>query len=256
MNPKRRYAELYDLAVTLTEDIPFYRQIFPSSAQVVEVGCGTGRITIALGRAGIRCLGTDVSSDMVEVARQKLGRETRGIQGRVTFHVADMLSFAMPDGPVDFLVPYNVLKYNTTIDKQTRFLQECATRLAAHGRVVIHCDVDGFDPATIPIGKQLPLFHGRIDPTTGHRVDSFHIVHEIDVRSQVIKAEAQYVETLGNGQTFLCGFTGTMRMLRNAEEVPELCRRVGLTVTSAWGDFDKAPLTAASKRAVVIAEKR
>jgi len=256
MNPNRRYAELYDLAVTLADDIPLYKELFRSSSSVVEIGCGTGRITIPLGRTGIRILGTDISADMIQVARQKLSRETPTVQAHVAFDVADMLGFTTPDGVTDFLVPYNVLKYNTTLKRQTQFLAACAARLPVHGRIVIHCDVDGFDPTTIPIGKRLPLFQGRTDPVTGHRVDSFHIVHEITIRSQLIKAEAQYVESLDDGSTFVCGFVGTMRMLRNPEEVPGICRHAGLHVSEAWGDFDKSPLTASSKRAIVLAEKR
>lgn len=256
MNPDRRYAQLYDLAVTLTDDVPLYLDVLSDlTHSIVEIGCGTGRVTIPLARDGHRILASDISSHMVDVAKEKLEGEPEAVQKLVRLEVGDMLNIAVPADVDTFLIPYNVLKYNTTLEEQLNFLSGCAQRLSDGGRVLVHCDVDRFDPDQIQFGERLPLFQNRTDPKTGHAVSSFHIVHSIDRSSWLIKAEAQYVESLPSGEEFQCGFTGTMRMLRDPLEIPDLCQHAGFTVVCSWGDFGKSPLTAESPKAIVAGKK-
>ena len=53
-------------------DIPFYlAQAQVASGSVLEIGCGTGRVTIPLASAGFDIIGLDVSGSMLEEARRK-----------------------------------------------------------------------------------------------------------------------------------------------------------------------------------------
>jgi 2-polyprenyl-3-methyl-5-hydroxy-6-metoxy-1,4-benzoquinol methylase len=67
-NPK-----LYDLENSHYEpDGPFFLQLAQQIGDpVLEVGCGTGRITIPLAQQGIDITGLDVVPQMIERARQK-----------------------------------------------------------------------------------------------------------------------------------------------------------------------------------------
>ncbi len=256
MDSDQRYAELYDLAVTLTEDVPLYLDVLSDRPHsVAEIGCGTGRITIPLAQAGHRVFAADISPHMVSLTRAKLAAEPEAIQNLVTLAVGDMLRIPLPDDIDTFLIPYNVLKYNTTPEAQVDFLRGCAQRLLADGQVLIHCDVDRFDPDTIPQGQRLPLFQNRTDPETGHAVSSFHVVHTIDTAKQLITAEALYSEQLPSGDQFECGFIGTMRMLKDPTEIPKLCEEAGFEITTSWGDFDRSPLTTESPRSFVVGRK-
>jgi ubiquinone/menaquinone biosynthesis C-methylase UbiE len=55
---------------------------------ILELGCGTGEDAIYLARLGHKVLATDISEEMVLMARKKAGREK--LAGRVTFKVMDM----------------------------------------------------------------------------------------------------------------------------------------------------------------------
>jgi SAM-dependent methyltransferase len=48
------------------------RATFAPGQRVLELGCGTGEEAVALGRAGIRVLATDVSAQMLAVAGEKI----------------------------------------------------------------------------------------------------------------------------------------------------------------------------------------
>jgi ubiquinone/menaquinone biosynthesis C-methylase UbiE len=52
---------------------------FRASEHVLELGCGTGEDALHLARMGIKVTATDASAEMIEIAREKVGR-LRGIE--------------------------------------------------------------------------------------------------------------------------------------------------------------------------------
>jgi ubiquinone/menaquinone biosynthesis C-methylase UbiE len=79
------YAPFYDWENARTlgrADIPFWRRLaIESRGQVLELGCGTGRISVPLACAGAAMVGIDRSAPMLERAAQRaktLGSRLRG----------------------------------------------------------------------------------------------------------------------------------------------------------------------------------
>jgi ubiquinone/menaquinone biosynthesis C-methylase UbiE len=69
-------AQLYDVAVPdWPGEIDFYRRLIqgtPSAPpSVLEVACGTGRITVQLANDDIHIVGIDLSDEMLDMARSK-----------------------------------------------------------------------------------------------------------------------------------------------------------------------------------------
>lgn len=72
MSDYRDYnAEYYDLDTTQTDDIQFYRKFISADASVLELGCGTGRVSIPLAPSAHKYLAVDVSEAMLNRATQK-----------------------------------------------------------------------------------------------------------------------------------------------------------------------------------------
>jgi ubiquinone/menaquinone biosynthesis C-methylase UbiE len=82
-------ARRYDLEMAENPAMRWMRQIslqtlesvFHPGQRVLEIGCGTGEEAIHLGRRGVQILATDLSSEMVAVAEEKVG--AAGLQRRV-----------------------------------------------------------------------------------------------------------------------------------------------------------------------------
>jgi SAM-dependent methyltransferase len=64
------------------------RALFASHEHLLELGCGTGEDAIRLARAGHRVFATDVSEEMIRVARLKA--RAAGVADRVEFQVLPM----------------------------------------------------------------------------------------------------------------------------------------------------------------------
>src|SRR5579872_1627449 len=70
------YAPFYDWENAQTfgrRDVPFWRRIaLNASGQILELGSGTGRVSIPLARAGVNLVGVDRSAAMLARAVQAL----------------------------------------------------------------------------------------------------------------------------------------------------------------------------------------
>lgn len=76
---------------------------------VVDLGCGTGSLTIPLVSSGLTVTGIDLSSDMLSVARQRMETTPQGARlyqdGRVNWVQQNMTEWELPE-PVDSVISF------------------------------------------------------------------------------------------------------------------------------------------------------
>lgn len=115
MRSYRQFAAIYD---RLMEDMPypdwmsFARRCWDKYGMpktVVDLGCGTGNLSIPLARSGFSVFGIDLSSEMLSVARSKWDEPyTRGLKdeaGTVRWLQQDMRDWDLPM-PVDTVISF------------------------------------------------------------------------------------------------------------------------------------------------------
>ena len=68
---------------------------------ILDLGCGTGRMTIELAERGYDMIGVDYSPEMLDVARERAAE--RGVSDRVLWLLQDMTEFELY-GTVDAIV--------------------------------------------------------------------------------------------------------------------------------------------------------
>jgi SAM-dependent methyltransferase len=92
------YAPFYDWENARTlgrRDVPFWRNLArQAGGEVLELGCGTGRISLPLGRAGIRLTGVDRSGARLAYARTRIRRAR--LAGRVRLVQGDIRRLPFP----------------------------------------------------------------------------------------------------------------------------------------------------------------
>jgi SAM-dependent methyltransferase len=76
------YADFYDWENAQTmarRDVPFWQRLaLAAEGPVLELGCGTGRVTLPLARAGVKVVGVDLSAPMLKRARDRVRRTPLG----------------------------------------------------------------------------------------------------------------------------------------------------------------------------------
>jgi ubiquinone/menaquinone biosynthesis C-methylase UbiE len=140
-----RIAHLYDVDMARNmpfDDVGFYARICAlHGGRVLEIGCGSGRILLALQAGGIDAVGVDGSAKMLGELAAKAA--AAGVPLRACRMDARRLAFGARFDVV--LCPYSLVTYMSADRDAARLLEECRRVLTSTGIVV----VDAFVPRQI-----------------------------------------------------------------------------------------------------------
>jgi SAM-dependent methyltransferase len=109
----------------------------------LEVGIGTGRITLPLAQVGYHCYGVDLSAAMLDALRQKLGGSLPA--GPVRVGQADAMALPFRRGVFDVVLAVHLLHL---VDDAQQALGEIRRVLAPGGRVLISANERGASDET------------------------------------------------------------------------------------------------------------
>ena len=152
--PYDDWADIYDRVYAyLDYDLPFYvQQATASGGPVLEMGCGTGRVSLAIAEAGIQTVGVDISPRMVEEADRKA--MDAGLSTKATFQAGDMLD-TRAAGPFSLvLFPFRSFQSMLTVEDQKQALANASSHLAQGGMLAL----DVFAPDIEQLGSCQMLF--------------------------------------------------------------------------------------------------
>lgn len=128
-----------------SEKIIFEKFIL-KEAEILELGCGAGRVALALAKLGFskKITATDFSPPMVEVAKE-IAR-SRDIR-EINFSVADATALTFPDARFDVAIfAFNGLQMIPKRSRRERALSEIF-RVLRHGGIFIFTGHDRSSPA-------------------------------------------------------------------------------------------------------------
>ena len=110
-------------------------------APVLELACGTGRVTLALARTGLRIAGLDLSEPMLRIARRKAALS--GMQERARLVQGAMQDFALGQRFGTICIPYASFSLLLTAREQSECLAAIRRHLEPGGRLLL--DMNFFD---------------------------------------------------------------------------------------------------------------
>jgi SAM-dependent methyltransferase len=194
----------------ILHDIPYYaalaEELAPAARQeqeggeappIVELACGTGRLTIPLARAGFRMVGVDVSSAMLEGFRRRLSAETPQTQDRLTLLQHNLLELDLPRADHELILwPYNGLMLIADFDSQINALRTIRQFLRPDGRLAL----DIANPLMLQLGDQTTpeASYTRINRRTGNLYTKFAMVSGLSA-SQTQRVHGWYDEIMPGG---------------------------------------------------------
>lgn len=102
-------ANMYDGLNTFLHDLPFYKKWMPTAenAQILELCCGSGRLTIPLAKEGLNIRGIDNATSMLDQARLKARHE----KVEIDFIEADIRTFNVPHTYDLIFIPFNSIHH-------------------------------------------------------------------------------------------------------------------------------------------------
>lgn len=221
-SPYDDIAALYDpWSASVTEDVPFYLEEArkASPGPVVELGIGTGRIAVPIVADGIRVIGVDSSSGMLQVCRERAARA--GAVHNLDLRIGDLREPPVA-GPVPLVIcPFRSFLHLRSDAERVAALGASYRLLRPSGRLVF----DVFEPGADDIAETHDRWLER-EPGIWERACW-------DVHDRTLTLSVR-------------GVTGeaTMRLAWiSPAEWRGLLERVGFVVEACYGWFDRRPYT-------------
>jgi ubiquinone/menaquinone biosynthesis C-methylase UbiE len=245
------YAPFYDWENARTlgrRDVGFWRRFaLDASGDVLELGCGTGRITLPLGRAGVRIVGIDRSAPMLARARRRLIRGR--IRPRVRLVRGDIRHLPFPASAFAAVVaPYGVLQ------SLLRERDLMATLNAVH-RTLRRGGAFGLElVADLPTWEE---YRRRLSLRGWTRRGGAHVTLVETVRQDRARRltvfDQEFIERRGRHRR-RARFALTFRTL----SVPQMVRRLekaGFAVSALLGDYRGGPWDPRAEVWMIVARK-
>lgn len=244
------------------EDIGFWQRLVAqyAASNVLELACGSGRITIPLARhlAGNgRICGLDVMPRMVELAQRKLANEPQAVQQATHFIVADMRDFGLQqlgNEPFDLIyVPYNSMAHLQAIDDQLAVLRHAAACLAPDGHFV----VDVFNPNLAQLAASKSPASVNLDLDLDHPCEGVNRMlryisrlYTSDTQQERITFIYEQYMSDGSVKKQVANFSSHTYF---PHELELLLRLAGLTISQRWGSYAGEPFIDTSAQMIFSA---
>lgn len=234
-------------------DIEFFKgYALESGGPVLELGCGTGRVSIPIARAGVNITGLDLSAEMLSLCRKKLVKEPDEVRSRIKLARADMRDFSLDATFALAVITYGPFNNLLTVADQLACLGCIHRHLKKGGRLVF--DVIFLGPEELSMKTPAVIVKDRppfLMPD-GRKVSWGLRFEKIDCYNQVIHETLTYDVAYPDGRRERLAYPEETRFFYRLE-VEHLLARAGFKPEAVYADFNKTPFGEKPPEEMIIA---
>ena len=247
------YAPFYDWENAQTlgrRDVPFWRRVASAArGPVLELGCGTGRVSLPLARAGVELVGIDRSAPMLDRARRRITKSrNQQLTKSLYFVRGDIRALPFDTGAFPLVIaPYGILQSLIRPRDLTATLASVARIIAPGGTFGIDLVPD------VPKWREYENRVGLRGKSGGSQLTLIESVRQ-DLKRRLTTFEQKYVERRGD-RTREHRFDLIFRTL----SVPQMTRQLekaGFGVDAVLGDYQGRPWDDRADVWIIMAKKR
>jgi ubiquinone/menaquinone biosynthesis C-methylase UbiE len=248
------WPDYYDWTSTgLDHDMTYYLELAKQfGGPVLELGCGTGRCTLSIARAGIPVVGLDLSTAMLNKARQKA--KTMGLEGKIEWIEGDMSRFDLGRRFPLIIIPYRSFLHLLTVREQVETLKRVRRHLADDGLFAFNIFVPKIKDLYETDGTY--SFRGSFPiPGTDETIELYDFT-EYDHFTQIAHV-IRYIERFDRQGRMLERIRTFFRLRYiYPSELNHLLNLCGFKVVNRYGTFYRTPFDARSEELIIEAVKR
>jgi SAM-dependent methyltransferase len=230
----------------ITDDIPFFvEQARKYGSPVLELGAGTGRITIPIAEAGIKIVGLDLSFSMLTHAKRKA--DIKGVY--INWIHGDCRNFSLGVKFNLIIFPFNALTHIHGTESIEGLLSCVKEHLTDDGSFII----DVFNPRHDILMR---------DPLSRYIIDEYP---DPDGRGTIVIWESNYYDTAEQMNRLIWYFYLDDKELYQAEynmriyyplELDALLRYNGFNIEAKYGNYNCAAFNSKSRKQIVVCKKK
>jgi len=253
-NIYRQTAWIYDIEHGKKQplpDIPFYLEYAKQQCgansekgEILELGCGTGRVALPLAKEGLRITGLDLSQQMLEIFHEKLAKEVSArpeLADRVEIIHGSMADFSLRQKFALITAPFRAFQAVTNQNDIENTLACVREHLTDEGIFIVNV----FRPYAEPLDEswcgEEKFIDEIIEEESNIRIERYELRERIDVKNQIIYPSLIYVATYPDGSTERLVEPLQMKYYYSRQLRKEI-EKAGLIVAEEFSWYDKAPL--------------
>jgi SAM-dependent methyltransferase len=251
-------AARYDaLHADRSADAEFYaREAAGAGGPVLEVGCGTARVALAVAAAGARIVGLERSAPHLAVAAARRAESPEAVSSRLALVRGDMRAYAFRRPFERVLMPFRVFQSMLTVPDQLAALAAARAALAPGGRLVL----DLFDPHLDVLAEAAEGPAALAETGRGYRDRHGEwrekVAARYDLESQIVDLTYLYERIGAAGAVVERSFERLRVRYFTRWEFEHLLARAGYEVEALYGGWDGRPLDTQGEDMVWIARKK
>ncbi len=250
------YAEYYDYDYPLQEEeIRFYLEYaVKTGGPILELACGTGRITVPVAEAGLAVHGVDISENMLAVARGKIME--RDLSRRVTLTLSDMANFSLGEGgfAMAFIAARSFMHLFTQ-EKQLSCLGSVYRHLRPGGLFLMDLYSPNFKRLSQPPEAEYRI-HREFSLPNGNRVVHKRRFRGVDLVNQINSEEILFEEYSPEGRLIRTKSVPMETRYTFRYELELLLEKTGFRIQSLFRNFSKEPYEGTGKIIVVATKEK
>ena len=242
----KRYCEFYDIEMMdFDADLGFYISALGEKKDILELGCGSGRLSRALAARGHRVTGLDNSSEMLARAR--------AWDTATTYVHGDMTEFSLQKRFDAVIIPYNTLNLLPEPGKVGHCLQHIRDHLRDDGLLLLQIFLPG--GATLATGASR-TFQFRIftRPDGGKIIKETLKNYQQENQRMTLTERYRVRPKQGTGKTEDLAHTLDLLALSSADW-RGLIRKAGFTISREYGDYTLSPFVEGKDSRLLLTAK-
>jgi SAM-dependent methyltransferase len=248
-------AALYDYEYRRRRaDVVFYRELarkrLGEGGRILELGAGSGRVTIPLARAGHEVVAMDSSPAMLAKLRARVAALPAAVAKRITVVEGDLRSFEVGKKFDLAIAVFNVLEHLYTRVEVDACLRCVAAHLTPGGAFAF--DVQMPDLAWLIRDPTKRWAKTRFTDPTTRRAMFYSTNHDYDPVGQIALIRLYYEPVDGKGPTKIVKLS--QRKFFPAE-LEGLVAHAGLRVAERYGDFAWRALDGTAESQVLVCDR-
>jgi len=211
--------------------------------EILELGCGTGRVSLILAEEGFRVTGLDLSNQMLDIFHEKLSKispQRPEIAGRVKIVHGDMADFSFERKFSLIIAPFRAFQA-VTAQRDIEGALKCVREHLTDDGVFI---VNVFNPYADPLDESWRRgeeYAGEMTyERTGIRISFYECRERIDVANQIIYPYLAYVVDYPDGRTERMVERLQLKYYYSRQLRAEVAK-AGLVVADEFSWYDKSP---------------
>lgn len=235
-------AEFYEMEfASRSFELPFFREYAQEWGDpILEVACGTGRLTLPLARDGHDVTGLDISPQMLALARRKSAAAGLSIE----WLEQDCVAMSPGRQFAYIFSATNAMQHLLTIEAACGFLQSARRALRPEGHLILDIFNPGIARLLRPESER--YLHKTITPPGGE-VISVETTSSYDAATQILHFDLFYL-----CQGILLRTKRVDMRCFFPQEILALCRLNGFEVVHCFGNYDRSELRSDSPKQLLV----